>query len=83
LKEETTSDQGVASMAQGPQDAAESAAEGLKGTLKKTVGAVTGNDRMAAEGDAQQDKAEAKKDAAVKEAEAEKARAEAAAHEGQ
>lgn len=51
------------------------AVEGLKGKAKEAFGAVTGNDELAREGRAQQDKGEAQRDAAKHEAEAESARA--------
>lgn len=51
------------------------AVEGLKGKAKEALGAVTGNDELAREGRAQQDKGESQRDAAKHEAEAESARA--------
>lgn len=52
-------------------------AEDLKGRAKEAVGAVTGADSVAKEGQAQQKKAGAEDKAKEKEAEAQKARAEA------
>jgi len=65
----------------GPREGAEGVIEGLKGRAKETVGAITDDERLKREGEAQQDKARAQRDAAAKEAEAEKARAAAKAHE--
>ncbi len=67
----------------GPEAGVKGLIEDVKGKAKEAIGAVTGNDDLKAEGQAQQDKAEAQRDVAVKEAEAEKARAEAAAHEAE
>jgi uncharacterized protein YjbJ (UPF0337 family) len=55
--------------------------EGVKGKAKEAVGAVTGNDNLRREGEAQQDKADAQRDVAKKEAEAEAARGSAEANE--
>lgn len=52
-------------------------AEDIKGRAKEAVGAVTGADSVAREGQAQQAKASAEEKAKDKEAEAQKARAEA------
>lgn len=57
------------------------AAEDLKGRAKEAVGAVTGADSVAREGQAQQNKAEAEDKARDKEAEAAEARAQADKHE--
>ena len=57
--------------------------EDVKGKAKEAAGAVTNNDSMHKEGQAQQAKAEANRDVAAKEAEAEKARGEAAVHEAE
>jgi uncharacterized protein YjbJ (UPF0337 family) len=65
----------------GPRQGAEGVIEGLKGMAKETVGAITDDEELRQEGEAQQDKARAQRDAAAKEAEAEKARAAAKAHE--
>ena len=70
-------------MGTGPQEGAEGVTEGIKGSVKKAAGAVTGNERLEAEGHAQEDKADAKRSAAAKEAEAEKARAKASGHEAE
>jgi uncharacterized protein YjbJ (UPF0337 family) len=67
----------------GPEAGAKGVVEDVKGKLKEAAGTLTGNDRLADEGAAQQDKAEAERDVARKEAEAEKARAEADAHEAE
>jgi uncharacterized protein YjbJ (UPF0337 family) len=58
----------------GPAEAVKGVVEGVKGKAKEAVGAVTGQDDLTREGQAQQDKAEAQRDAAQKEAEAEAAR---------
>jgi uncharacterized protein YjbJ (UPF0337 family) len=65
----------------GPVAGVKGVVEGVKGTAKEAVGAVTGNDDLKQEGAAQQKKADAQREVAVKEAEAEKARATAAVHE--
>ena len=52
-------------------------AENLKGRAKEAVGAATGQDDVAREGQAQQKKADAEEKARDKEAEAQKARGEA------
>ena len=65
----------------GPVAGVKGVVEGVKGKAKEAVGAVTGNDDLKQEGEAQQAKADAQRDVAVKEGEADKARAEAAAHE--
>jgi uncharacterized protein YjbJ (UPF0337 family) len=67
----------------GPEAGAKGVVEDVKGKAKQAVGAVTGNDDLQAEGEAQQRKAEAERDVAKKEAEAEKARATAEAHEAE
>ena len=58
----------------GPAEAVKGVVEGVKGKAKEAVGAVTGQDNLTREGQAQQDKAEAQRNAAKKEAEAEAAR---------
>ncbi|BBX61391.1 hypothetical protein MSAS_05650 [Mycobacterium saskatchewanense] len=58
----------------GPQEAVEGLVEGAKGKVKEVAGAVTGNEDLLREGQAQQDKADAKREAGQKEAEAEAAR---------
>jgi uncharacterized protein YjbJ (UPF0337 family) len=55
--------------------------EDIKGRAKEAAGAVTGDESMKREGQAQQQKADAEKRAAEKEAEASAARAEAVAGE--
>ena len=65
----------------GPQEAVEGLVEGAKGKVKEVAGAVTGNEDLLREGQAQQDKADAERDAGKKEAEAESARAGADAAE--
>jgi uncharacterized protein YjbJ (UPF0337 family) len=65
----------------GPEAGAKGVAEDIKGKAKAAAGAVTGNDSLRREGEAQQDKAESQREVARKEAAAEKARAEAAANE--
>jgi uncharacterized protein YjbJ (UPF0337 family) len=70
-------------MASGPREGAEGVVEGVKGKAKEAVGAITGDERLKQEGQAQQDKAGAQREAAAKEAEAEKARAASKAHEAE
>ena len=67
----------------GPQAGVEGVAEDVKGRAKEAVGAVTGNESVKHEGQAQQDKAAAQREVAAKEAEAEKARAKASAAEAE
>jgi uncharacterized protein YjbJ (UPF0337 family) len=67
----------------GPKAGVEGVAEDVKGRAKEAVGAVSGNESLTKEGQAQQDKADALRDAAAKEAEAEKARAQATAAEAE
>jgi uncharacterized protein YjbJ (UPF0337 family) len=67
----------------GPKAGVEGVAEDMKGRAKEAVGAVSGNQSLTQEGQAQQDKAAALRDVAAKEAEAEKARAQAAAAEAE
>ena len=67
----------------GPEAGAKGVVEDVKGKVKEAAGALTGQDELKREGEAQQAKAEAQRDVAAKEAEAEKARAEAAAHEAE
>jgi uncharacterized protein YjbJ (UPF0337 family) len=57
--------------------------EDVKGKAKEATGAVTNNESMHKEGQAQQEKAEANRDVAAKEAQAEKARGEAEIHEAE
>ncbi|WP_084655282.1 microaggregate-binding protein 1 [Nocardia altamirensis] len=61
----------------GPREGVEGVIEGAKGKVKEVAGAVTGDENLKGEGQAQQDKAESELEAAKKEAAAEKARAEA------
>lgn len=63
-------------MASGPREAKTGVVEEVKGRAKEAVGAVTNNDKLASEGRAQQDKAQAARDAAKAEAKAEGHRAE-------
>ncbi len=65
----------------GPKAGAEGIVEDVKGRAKEAVGAVSGNESLKQEGEAQQDKAAALRDVAAKEAEAETSRAEASAAE--
>ena len=67
----------------GPEAGIKGVVEGVKGKAKEAVGAVTGNEDMRKEGEAQQSKADAQRDVAAKEAEAEKARAVAEVHEAE
>ena len=59
------------------------AGEGIKGKVKEAAGAVSDDDKLRAEGKAQQDKADAQREASRREAEADAARSEAAAHEAE
>ena len=65
----------------GPKEGVKGVIEDVKGKAKEAVGAVTGNNDLEREGEAQQDKAAAQREVAAKEAQADKARAEADAHE--
>ena len=67
----------------GPKAAVSSVAEGVKGRMKEAAGAVSGDEKLKREGEAQQEKAGAEREVAKKEAEAEKARAQARAHEAE
>ncbi|HET6811184.1 MAG TPA: CsbD family protein [Acidimicrobiales bacterium] len=67
----------------GPEAGARGAVEKVKGGLKEAAGSVVGNDRMRAEGSAQQEKASAQSDVAKEEAKAEEARTKANAAERQ
>jgi uncharacterized protein YjbJ (UPF0337 family) len=67
----------------GPKSGVEGVTEDVKGRAKEAAGAVTGDESMKQEGQAQQDKAAAQRDVAAKEAEAEKARAAASAAEAE
>ena len=63
--------------------ASDSGTEDVKGRIKEAAGAVTGNEDLEREGEAQRDKAGAERDAATREAEAAAARAEARAAEAE
>ena len=65
----------------GPESGISGVIEDVKGKAKEAVGTVTGQDDLAREGKAQQDKADAERDVAKKEAEADSARAGANAAE--
>jgi len=65
----------------GPEAGIKGVVEDVKGKAKEAVGTVTGNDDLAREGEAQQDKADAQRDVAKKEGEAEAARGAAEAAE--
>lgn len=67
----------------GPEEAAESTAEDLKGRVKEAAGALSGDPSLKKEGQAQQDKADAQRDVVAKEAEADEARTQAAAAEAE
>ncbi len=67
----------------GPEAAVEGVVEDVKGRAKEAAGAVSGNESLKQEGQAQQDKAAAERDVAAKEAEAEKARVQASAAEAE
>lgn len=67
----------------GPREGVEGVVEDLKGKAKETVGAVTGDENLKQEGQAQRAKAEAQREAARKEAEADKARVAARTHEAE
>jgi uncharacterized protein YjbJ (UPF0337 family) len=67
----------------GPKAGAEGVVEDIKGRAKEAIGAVSGNESLRREGEAQQDKADAEREVAAKEAEAEKARGEARAAEAE
>ena len=67
----------------GPRSGVESVAEGVKGRAKEAIGAVIGDEDMKAEGEVQQQKADAERKVAEKEAAAEKERAKADALEAE
>ena len=67
----------------GPEAGAKGVVEGIKGKVKEAAGALSGQDELRREGEAQQEKATAQRDVARKEAEAEKARAVASAREAE
>ncbi|EID16705.1 CsbD family protein [Mycobacterium xenopi RIVM700367] len=65
----------------GPAEGVKGVIEDVKGKAKEAVGNLAGQDELAREGKAQQEKAQAQRDAAKKEAEAEAARGGAEAAE--
>ncbi len=67
----------------GPKAGVEGVVEDVKGRAKAAAGAVSGNESLKQEGEAQQHKAAAQRDVAAKEAQAETARAEASAAEAE
>ena len=67
----------------GPEEGVEGVVEDVKGRAKEAAGAVSGNESLKREGQAQQDKAAAQREVAAKEAEAEKARVQASAAEAE
>jgi uncharacterized protein YjbJ (UPF0337 family) len=67
----------------GPKAGVSGVVEDVKGKAKEAAGAVTNNEKLQREGEAQQSKAEAERRVAKKEGEAEAARAEAEAQEAQ
>jgi uncharacterized protein YjbJ (UPF0337 family) len=73
----------MAERSSGPKSGAQGVVEGVKGKAKEAAGAVTGNEELRREGQAQQDKAGAQRKVARKEAEADKARLEKEAYEAE
>jgi uncharacterized protein YjbJ (UPF0337 family) len=69
-------------MSSGPQEAKTGVVEEIKGRAKAAVGALTNDENLTAEGEAQQDKAQAARDAAKREAQAEVNRTQEKAAEG-
>ena len=67
----------------GPKAGVSGVVEDVKGKAKEAAGALTDNEKLEREGEAQQSKAEAERRVAKKEGEAEAARAEAEAQEAQ
>ena len=67
----------------GPEAGLKGVTEDIKGKAKEAVGAVTDNESLKAEGQAQQDKADAEREVAAREADAEKARGQAVAAEAE
>ena len=65
----------------GPEAGVKGVVEDAKGKVKEAAGTLVGNDELKAEGQAQQDKADAEREVAGREAQAEKARLEAEAAE--
>lgn len=68
-------------MSSGPKEAKTGVVEEIKGRAKAAAGALTNNDNLTAEGEAQQDRAQAARDAAKREAQAEGHRSEEKAAE--
>jgi uncharacterized protein YjbJ (UPF0337 family) len=69
-------------MSSGPQEGKTGVVEEIKGRAKAAVGALTNDENLTAEGEAQQDKAQAARDAAKREAQAEVNRTQEKAAEG-
>jgi uncharacterized protein YjbJ (UPF0337 family) len=67
----------------GPEAAMKGVTEDVKGKAKEAFGAVTDNESLKSEGQAQQNKADAEREVAAKEAAAEKARGQAEAAEAE
>ena len=67
----------------GPEAGIKGVVEDVKGKAKEAAGAITNNDKLEREGEAQQSKAEAQREVAKNESKAEAARAEAKAQEAQ
>lgn len=67
----------------GPEAGIKGVVEDVKGKAKQAVGAITNNEDLKREGEAQQEKAEAQREVAEHEAKAEKARGESEAQEAQ
>lgn len=67
----------------GAKAGAKGIVEDVKGKAKDLAGAITGDEQLEREGEAQQSKAQAERETAEHEAKAEKARAEAEAQEAQ
>jgi uncharacterized protein YjbJ (UPF0337 family) len=67
----------------GPQAGLKGVVEEVKGRVKQAAGALTGNQDLRKEGEAQQHKADAQRDVAEQEAKAEAARARSKAHEAE
>jgi len=67
----------------GPKSGAKGVVEDLKGKAKETVGTMTGNERLTAEGQAQQDKADDAREVAEHEAKADAARGQESLHEAE
>jgi uncharacterized protein YjbJ (UPF0337 family) len=67
----------------GPKAGAKGVVEGIKGKAKEVVGQLTDDERLEAEGKAQQDKADAAREVAEHEAKADAARGKEALHEAE